>query len=160
MNQIKKFEDFINEGTVKRQTPNKSRAEFLLKESEKDYSFLLELLDKIGLTDDNANSFIKSCYDILMETVRARMLLEGYNASGYGAHEAEVAYLNVLGFDEEDIRFADKMRYFRNGMLYYGTILDKEYAEKVIAFTKKHYKTLKDLSLQEKNKKAETDNKK
>ena len=35
------------------------------------------------------------------------------------------------------------MRYFRNGMLYYGTILDKDYAEKVIGFTKRNYLILK-----------------
>ena len=57
------------------------------------------------------------------------MLLEGYNASGLGAHEAEVSYLRVLGFSENDVQFADQLRFFRNGMLYYGTMLDKEYAK-------------------------------
>ena len=83
--------------------------------------------------------FVKSCYDILMEIVRAKMLLDGYNASGFGAHEAEVSYLRILKFNENDVQFADQMRFFRNGMLYYGTILDKEYATKVIEFTKLSY---------------------
>ena len=80
-----------------------------------------------------------------MELTRAKMLLEGYNASGYGAHEAEVSYLRVLEFSENDVQFADQMRFFRNGMLYYGTILDKEYAEKVLEFTNKTYHKLKEL---------------
>ena len=70
------------------------------------------------------------------------MLEEGYNASGQGAHEAEVSYLRELGFKEKDIQFADQLRYFRNGMLYYGTILDDEYAKLIIEFTNKIYKQL------------------
>ncbi|MBS3138236.1 hypothetical protein J4207_00860, partial [Candidatus Woesearchaeota archaeon] len=89
-----------------------------------------------------ANDFVKSCYDIMMELLRAKMLLNGYNASGIGAHEAEVAYMRLLGFEEKDVQFADQIRFFRNGMLYYGTILDKEYAEKVLLFLEKVRKQL------------------
>ncbi len=73
------------------------------------------------------------------------MLLVGLNASGLGAHEAEVSYMRILGFNEKDIQFADQMRFFRNGILYYGTIIDKEYVEKVIEFTKINYLRLKKL---------------
>jgi len=124
---------------------DKSRAEFLIKEAENSYNNLLEKIHKIGLSDNNANDFIKSCYDILMEIIRAKMLLEGYNASGLGAHEAEVSYLRILGFSENDVQFADQIRFFRNGMLYYGTLLDKVYADKVILFTKRVYVLLKRL---------------
>lgn len=78
-----------------------------------------------------------------MQLIRAKMLLDGYNASGVGAHEAEVSYTRKLEFNEKDIQFLDQLRYYRNGMLYYGTILDKEYSEKVIEFTKKAYLILK-----------------
>lgn len=71
------------------------------------------------------------------------MLLDGYNASGKGAHEAEVSYLRILKFKETEIQFFDKLRFFRNGMVYYGTSLDKEYAEKVIEFTHGNYKKLR-----------------
>ena len=77
-----------------------------------------------------------------METIRAKMLLDGFNASGYGAHEAEVAYLRNLGFSESNVQFLDQIRFFRNGMLYYGTIIDKEYAEKVYEFLGKIYPKL------------------
>jgi hypothetical protein len=53
--------------------------------------------------------------------------------------------MRFLGFDEKDVQFADQLRYFRNCMLYYGTILDKVYAEKVIGFTKKLYPKLKEM---------------
>jgi len=145
MKAIKSFEDFIKEGIIKKQSPDKSRAEFLIKEAERSYLSFLDLLKKIELKDNNANDFVKSCYDILMEIIRAKMLLEGYNSSGYGAHEAEVSYLRILGFNEKDVQFVDQIRFFRNGMLYYGTILDKEYAERVIDFLKRIYPKLKEM---------------
>ncbi len=144
MRAIKSFDEFLKDNIVKKQSIDKSRAEFLIKESENSYINLLEKIQKLKINDVNANDFVKSCYDILMELIRAKMLLNGYNASGIGAHEAEVSYMRILGFSENDIQFADQMRFFRNGMLYYGTILDKDYAEKVIEFTKKIYKKLKD----------------
>lgn len=145
MRAIRKFDEFVKENIVKKQGIDWSRAEFLIKESENSYDNLLEMLEKIELDDKNANTFVKSCYDILMELVRAKMLLKGYNASGFGAHEAEVSYMRVLGFDEKDVQFANQMRFFRNGMLYYGTAIDKIYAEKVIGFTKRLYTKLKEI---------------
>lgn len=145
MKAIRNFDEFVKENIVKRQSIDKSRAEFLIKESENSYNNLLEMINKIKLEDNNANMFVKSCYDILMELIRAKMLLEGYNASGFGAHEAEVSYMRVLGFTENDVQFADQIRFFRNGMLYYGTQLDKTYAVKVIEFTKRLYQKLKEL---------------
>jgi hypothetical protein len=143
MKPIKKFEEFVKENIVKKQTPDKSRADFLIKESERSYNQMLELLKKTQITNENANIFIKLCYDILMELIRAKMLLDGYNASGFGAHESKVSYLRMLKFSEQDIQFINQLRFFRNGMLYYGTLLDKEYAEKIIEFTKKNYFELK-----------------
>ena len=143
MKDLRDFEEFIKKGIIKKQSPDKSRAEFLFKEAENNYSFLLQLLEKFEITDENANSIIKSCYDILMEIIRAKMLLDGYNASGFDAHKAEVAYLRVLGFEENDVKFADKIRYYRNGMIYYGKAFDKEYAEKVLDFLDKFKKGLR-----------------
>ena len=142
---FKEFREFIGQGIVKKQGPDISRANFLTLEAEKDHSALTELLNRIGINDNNTNSIIKSCYDIIMELVRAKMLLDGYNAVGAEAHKAEVSYLKILGFNENEVQFADKMRFFRNGMLYYGTMLDKEYAEKVVSFMNKILPSLKKL---------------
>jgi len=143
MRAIRRFEEFIKEGIVKKQSPDKSRAEFLVKEAEKSYDFLLKKIDVFGVVKETANDIVKSCYDIIMELIRAQMLLQGYNASGHGAHEAEVSFLRGIGFNEKQVQFADQLRFFRNGMLYYGTILDEEYAEKVIEFTKIIYARLR-----------------
>ncbi|MFH1650149.1 MAG: hypothetical protein ABIA93_06370 [Candidatus Woesearchaeota archaeon] len=143
MKGIKQFEEFIDEGIVKKQNPDISRATFLIEEVENSFEALKETLEKIGTNDRNANSIVKQCYDILMELVRAKMLTQGYNSTGRGAHEAEVSFLRMMHVPEQDVQFANQMRYFRNGITYYGRILDKKYADKVIRFTKRIYPLLK-----------------
>jgi len=142
---VRKFEEFIKENVVKRQHIDKSRAQFLDEESEKEYQCLLEMIDKLKVNNKNAHLFVKLCYDILLELIRAKMLLDGYSASGRGAHEAEVSYMRNLDFNEKDVQFVDQIRFFRNGMLYYGTRIDQEYAEKVIEFTKTTYTKIKNI---------------
>ncbi len=145
MKGIRNFDEFIKNNTVKKQSVDKSRAYFLINEAKNSYNNLLKVRQKFELNNETANMFLKFCYDILMELIRAKMLLEGYNASGLGAHESEVSYTRVLNFNEKDVQFLDQLRYFRNGMLYYGTILDKEYAESVLSFFDKVYPKLLDL---------------
>lgn len=145
MSAIKNFDEFTRNGIVRKQSIDKSRANFLVMESERDYDSLLDMIKKLNITENNANLFVKSCYDILMEIIRAKLLMAGYNASGAGAHEAEISYMRVLGFKEADVQFADQLRFFRNGILYYGTFIDKEYAEKVVEFTKRIYPILKKM---------------
>jgi mannose-1-phosphate guanylyltransferase len=69
-----------------------------------------------------------------MESVRAEMLRAGYNASGQSAHEAEVSYSASLGLSESEAQFLDRLRYFRNSMVYYGKSLDEAYAKDVVSF--------------------------
>ncbi|MFA5485016.1 MAG: hypothetical protein WC260_02085 [Candidatus Pacearchaeota archaeon] len=140
----KNFDEFIRIGIVKKQTPDKSRGNFLIKESEKNFSYLLELIKKIKIDDISANNYVKICYDIIMGLIRAKMFFDGYKTSGFRAHEVEVTYFEKIGFPEKDVLFLDKMRYYRNGILYYGTIINEEYTQKVIDFTKKIYHTLKE----------------
>ncbi|MFA6073016.1 MAG: hypothetical protein WC758_02810 [Candidatus Woesearchaeota archaeon] len=137
MRPIKDFEEYIEEQIVKEQSPDKSRANSLKKESEQAEKFLKKIINTIGITDENANIIIKITYDIIMAKIRAKMILKGYNASGSGAHEAEVAYLRKLNFNEKDLQFCDQLRYFRNGIMYYGKSFDKEYAKKTISFLEK-----------------------
>lgn len=139
---LKQFEEYIQERIAYRVTKNNERAKSLSIESERKLHSLQERLEKIGIKHENANDYIEYCYDILMHLVRAKMYQDGFSASGQGAHEAEVAYLRILAFPEEDVRFADQMRFFRNRILYYGETLDQEYAEKVVSFTKKMYPQL------------------
>ena len=145
MRHLKPFEDFIKEGVVKRISINSERAKSLISESERKMRSIKMQLEKIGVNEDNANDYVEHCFDSIMNMVRAKLYLKGYSASGSGAHEAEISYLREIGFSEKDVQFADQLRYFRNGILYYGTALDKEYADKVLEFTKKTRPKLKEL---------------
>ncbi len=139
------FDEFVKIGVVKRIKADKERSKSLVIESDRKMNSLKERLEKLGVKDENANDYVEYCYDIIMHLVRAKLYLRGYYASGQGAHEAEVSYLRVLEFTEQEVQFADRMRYFRNGILYYGNSFDAEYAEKVIEFTKRIYPRLKEM---------------
>ncbi len=140
---MKRFEEFLREGIVYKTTSDVERARNLILQAERKMRSLLENLTKVGITKDNTNDYVEACYDILMFLVRAEMYSSGYVARGHGAHEAEVAFVRNIGVVESEVLFLDRIRYFRNGMLYYGTNVDKEYTEKVIVFTKKSYDKMK-----------------
>lgn len=142
---LRLFEDYLRESVVKHVRINAERAKSLAIESGRKIRSLMERLEKLGVNNENANDYVEYCYDIIMHLVRAKLYLEGYSASGLDVHAAEVSYLRVLGFTEKEVQFANQMRYFRNGILYYGTVLDKEYAEQVIEFAKKNYSRLKEM---------------
>lgn len=80
-----------------------------------------------------------------MELIRAKMLKAGFKSSGIGAHEAEVSYLRELGFKDTEIEFTNQLRYFRNGILYYGKSFDIDYVNKVLDFLNKVYRLLSGL---------------
>jgi hypothetical protein len=147
---IKQFKEYIEEQIVKKQSVDKSRSLNLKKESEQTEIFLKQIINKIGINDENANTIIKLVYDILMENIRSKMFLQGYVSSGQGAHEAEVSYLRILNFNERDVQFCDQLRFFRNKIMYYGKDFDKEYAQKTVDFLDKFKK-----KISEKNKKLE-----
>lgn len=138
----KKFEEYINEGIVKAQQPDLSRAKFLIDETDKSFTSLNLFVQNVKITENTANTIVKLSYDIIMELIRAIMLKQGFKAIGNWAHESEVSYLRKIGLKENDIWFVDQLRYSRNSINYYGKILDKEYAEKVFEFLNKTYPIL------------------
>src|SRR3989338_4419507 len=144
MRHMLNFEEYIEKGIVKKQRPDISRANFLIEEADKSFLGLIQRVEKIGINELNASSLVKDSHDIILELIRAKMLLRGFNASGFSAHEAEVAYMKELGFSKIEIEFMNEVRFLRNGVLYYGKVIDKEYAEKVIEFTKRSYEKLRD----------------
>ncbi len=134
MNLPRKFEEYEKIGVARKVSPDKSRAEFLIQESRNSLEGLKERVEKLGIHNQNANSIIKDCYDIILELIRAKLFLEGYNISGNFAHEAEISYLLKKGFKDNEIMFLNELRYFRNSITYYGKILDETYAKKIFSF--------------------------
>jgi len=151
MRPLKTFEEFLRLGIVRKRTPDIARAKSLIEEAEKRKKFLEEVRLKIRLNNENANYFVESSYDILIEIIRAKLLVDGFNASGIGAHEAEISYIKKLSFSEKEIRFMNDLRYFRKGILYYGKHFDAEYSKKVLDFLNRIYPKLKELNYARKN---------
>ncbi len=141
---MKSFEDYLREGVAKRQSPSPSRSRALLLEAEDSYRIIRQFLAAMPLSDENANHVVKNAYDIIMELIRSKMADQGYTTSGQGAHEAEVAYLERLGLPALKREFADRLRYYRNGILYFGKSFDAEYARKVLAFLDELRKLIKE----------------
>jgi hypothetical protein len=128
------FDYYLKEKIARKQSPNIPRAEFLIRETKKSFIGLKNRVEKLGIDEFNANSIIKDIHDIIIEKVRAKMLIEGYNTSGNFAHEAEVAYMKNLGFSEFEISFVNELRQSRNGINYYGKLYDKDYAKSCYEF--------------------------
>jgi hypothetical protein len=145
---LPKFEEYVHRGIVKKQMPDTPRARFLIECSEKAFIGLTRRMRGEKLDEFNANSIIKECHDIILELIRAKMFLSGFSASGNFSHEAEVSYLRTFNFEEKEIEFMNELRYLRNGIVYYGKILDADYAKRVFEFTKSiRIKLLKLLDL-------------
>ena len=137
------FNYYLKKQIVKKITPDLSRAKFLFSESEKSFEGLKKRVEAMGFDDFNANSIIKDIQDIILERVRAEMLLQGYSASGNYSHEAEVSFLKNLNFSENEIIFINQLRKARNGINYYGNLFDKDYAKKCFNFLIKIRKKIK-----------------
>ncbi|MBU1203482.1 MAG: hypothetical protein KKG60_00235 [Nanoarchaeota archaeon] len=142
MKPLKDFEEFIKKGIMEKRSPDIARAKSLIEEAKKRNKFIREVLSKVGISEDNANYYIENSYDILIETIRARLLLKGYNSSGQGSHEAEVAYLRKMNFKEGDVRLMNELRCFRNGIKYYGKRFTKDDCQKILHFLKRMYPKL------------------
>ena len=65
MNLPKNFEEYLVKGVIKKCSVNKSRARFLIEESGKSLRGLNKRITVMGIDEDNANSIVKDCYDIL-----------------------------------------------------------------------------------------------
>ncbi len=128
------FGYYLKEKIARKQSPNIPRAEFLIKETQKSFIGLKDRVEKLEINEFNANSVIKDIHDIIIEKIRAKMLLDGYNASGNFAHEAEVAYMKNLNFSDFEVSFVNELRQARNGITYYGKIYEKEYAKSCYDF--------------------------
>jgi hypothetical protein len=150
MKPLKEFQYYLEKQIVKKKSPDLLRAKDLIKSAQNSYQSIQEIIEKIGMNENNINQIITSSYDIILELIRAIMNREGYSAAGFGAHEAEVSYLKELNFLEDEIIFTNQLRSFRNNVTYYGKQLDKEYAKKTLKFLDTIYKKLRS-KLEEEN---------
>jgi hypothetical protein len=132
---LKTFEEFLKIGAIRKQSPDKERAKSLVYESKEKLEFFNKIKEIMKIEKMSPNYVVEACYDILIELLRAKLLVDGYNSKS--SHEAEVAYMRNLGFIEKDVDFMNELRYLRNRIKYYGIVFDIEYAEQVHSFMNK-----------------------
>lgn len=142
MRQLHDFSRFVRDGIARKSFPDTRRALSVIEDARKRKEFI-ELTEKaIGISDDNANYFVESAYEILVQLARAKLLADGYVTSGEGAHEAEISYLRTLHIPESDVLSLDRLRYHRNGIRYYGERFSRPYALQVMSFMRRLYPRL------------------
>lgn len=139
MRALKKFEEFLSSETVRKQNIDIERAKNLILESQEKYTFFNKVKEKLRIENLSPNYIVETAYDILIEIIRAKLLLKGHTTD---SHEAEISYMRNLKFSEETVNFMNELRYFRNGIKYYGKRLNREYAKKVLVFLEKTYEKL------------------
>lgn len=143
---MRKFEEYILEEVVRKIPQNKSKAKDLFEESERKEKMLNKIIKMIGMSEENANDILEYCYDIILYLIRSNLYLEGFKSSGEGAHEAEISYLLEMGMSESDSKAVDELRYFRNGIKYYGKRFSKEYALRIVSLMNKILPSLKETA--------------
>ncbi len=127
-----RFQLLSKKGITRKITPDISRANFLSKESKKSLRGLKNRVEKLGIDEFSANSIIKDIHDIIIQTIRSKILMQGFSSSGNYAHEAEVAFMKKLGFSEYKISFVNNLRSSRNGINYYEKSLKVNTPKSVI----------------------------
>jgi len=142
MKTLMKFEEFLRMKIIVKRSSDLERAKFLLEEAKRKNNSLRWMTEKLGIEDLNAHEIIEFCYDILVYLLRAKLYSDGFSSTGEGAHEAEVSYMRNLGFTENEVNFMNQLRYFRNGIKYYGKRFDKEFAEQTLSFLNLVYSKL------------------
>ena len=112
------WKDCLAEGNAVKITPNKKRADFLVKRAES----TLKVLGNIKLDETNAPIFFTNYYDALLEILHAMMYTDGYKVKN---HYCLGYYLQDILQDRESFSVFDRSRLLRNSIIYYGELFDK-----------------------------------
>ena len=130
------FKDFIDEGKVRRATPDKLMADSIIRNTFDDLKFL----EQTKLTELSKRKLITNYYDSLRSLLEVISLLRGYKIY---LHEAFTPFI------EEELKEKllsmkfDRFRKIRNGLNYYGKSIQLKEAEDIIEDLKKTINEIK-----------------
>jgi len=127
---MKDFEFYINEGKIKKQTPDINLAKSLKIDA-------LERINQIKQLDINTFSKIiyENTYDALRDILDAILAINGYKSY---SHEGSISFLKKKNVDIEIIEALNEFRYKRNSSKYYGKSIDKNEAKEILDFFEKY----------------------
>ncbi len=113
-----RFQDFIDNGVVRKGSPDISLAKALIEMS----SNHVKTVKSIEITETSASTVMSDYYEALREIIEAICSLRGYKVY---SHEAFTYFLKENGEDLIADKF-DRLRKIRNNIHYYGKQVDKE----------------------------------
>ncbi len=130
------FQNFINQGKVRKATPDKFMAESIIKNTSEDLKFL----EQMKLTELSKRKIVSNYYDSLISLLEAIAPLKGYKIY---SHEAFTYFLKEkLSQDVLSVKF-DRFRKIRNGLNYYGKSLQLNEAQEILTEMKRMLKEIK-----------------
>ena len=119
------FKDFINDGKVRKATPDRFMAESIIKNTFEDLKFL----EQTKLTELSKRKLVTNYYDSLRSLLEAISILKGYKIY---SHEAFTYFLkDELHQNILSLKF-DRFRKIRNGLNYYGKSIQLNEAKEII----------------------------
>jgi len=123
------FDIFLNEGDVKKITPDLELAKSLIKDMK-------ERISKSNLLDVNIfpKIIFENVYDSLRDFCDAMLAINGFKSY---SHQASIYYLLKKGFDISVVKEMDQFRYKRNGSKYYGVPIIVDEAKDIKTFYKR-----------------------
>ncbi len=118
---VAEFDYYLKIGLVKKSFVDRNRAKSLIKIA----SERLTLAKKL----ENPNFKLEMSYEAIIECIEAIMSLKGYKSY---SHEANIAFLKNIGFQESEIIKIDNLRKLRHRSKYYGESISKEVSKNAI----------------------------
>jgi hypothetical protein len=117
--------DCIFYKTARAVTPDIARSRFLLKASKE----RAEYLETLEETDKGINFIFEGYYTSIIELIQSITTLEGYNILN---HLCLGYYLRDILKKETLFRIFDSCRIKRNGLIYYGKMMEFEIAKQAL----------------------------
>jgi len=132
-----RFQTYIDEGLVKKESVDVGEAESLMRRAEERLAYILVQ----PLTERTASFVFEDIYECMREAVQALMAMNGCKPF---SHEAIVAYLAEFHkFPESDVRTFDRCRILRNKAIYRAEKVSLETSQESLAFLKAFLPKLK-----------------
>ena len=123
---MREFEFYLNENKVKSCQKDYMLAKSLVYDAKSRFE-LVSKLDK----SIYSKILFENVYDALRDILDAILCVKGFKSY---SHEASIAYLNNLNFEDSVLQKLDNFRYKRNSSKYYGKDVSREDVEEIISF--------------------------
>ena len=135
---MRDFKIFLEEGSVKKITPNISLVKSLVSDAIKRLNFY----KKLKLNNKNSKYVLENIYESLRELADAILIKDGYKSY---SHEASIVYLLKYNLSSIDINKFDNFRKIRNNSKYYGKPVDLEDANEIVELSEKLLNKINDI---------------